>query len=396
MTTYVARHHLALFVVITAELTTRHSTTPTTTPIGHRTSTSTPTVGLGVQAVAETHATATSTLESPPPRHCGHGEDLRENCSSCVATFHYRERVAARIAERDLATQTSWPPTHTPTLPFHTPENNAADVPPGPPAGILAPTVQVPPGPPEGNPEPTDGTTLPSTAPAVFPQVAPIQISPSPSASQRLADQRDLVGPRSRARLLPNVGFDPYNISTASLIKAPPAVPPQSLRETAVHVPRECERQGFSAERGHDIYRSLNEASNIFAQQQATASNDPRPQAKPSPPARRLPLHEWRATADDIFPPWFGHMTPARLAELQQSTPAPQPKAPLALHTGHNFEAAYDPLKPTSSFRKAVMLPPQVTHCLDKTQATFEAWRCHATHKQFGRAYKPHERHNRD
>ena len=67
MTTYVARHHLALPVVITAELTTLHSTTPTITPIGHRTSTSTPTVGLGGQAVAKTHATATSTLESPPP-----------------------------------------------------------------------------------------------------------------------------------------------------------------------------------------------------------------------------------------------------------------------------------------------------------------------------------------
>ena len=35
-------------------------------------------------------------------------------------------------------------------------------------------------------------------------------------------------------------------------------------------------------------------------------------------------------------------------------------------------------------------------HCPDKTQAAFEAWRYHETHNQFGRAYQPHGRHNRD
>ena len=48
-----------------------------------------PTVGLGVQAAAETHTTTTSTLESPPPRQCGHGNVLRQDCPECVATFHY-------------------------------------------------------------------------------------------------------------------------------------------------------------------------------------------------------------------------------------------------------------------------------------------------------------------
>ena len=185
---------------------------------------------------------------------------------------------------------------------------------------------------------------------------------------------------------LPNVGLDPYNISTASPIKAPPAVPPQSLRETAVHVPRELERQGFSTEIGQNIYRSLNEASNIFAQQAATSSTDPAPQAKPPPPTRRISLQEWRASADNTIPSWFGHMPPARLAQLRLTTPAPQPKAPLAAHTGHNFEAAYDPLNPISSTRKAVGPPPPVMHCPDKTQAAFEAWRYHETHNQFGRA----------
>ena len=92
MTTYVARHNLALPVVITAELTTLHPTTPVTTQIRHRTLSLTPTV--------------------------------------------------------NLSAPTSGASSHTPTLlPAYLPE----DVPPGPPAGLAAPTTQVPPGLPEGH-----------------------------------------------------------------------------------------------------------------------------------------------------------------------------------------------------------------------------------------------------
>ena len=71
MTTYVARHHLDLPVGITAKLTTLHSTTRTTTLIGHNTSTTTPSAGTAA-----------------PPRSCGHGESLRQDCPECLATLY--------------------------------------------------------------------------------------------------------------------------------------------------------------------------------------------------------------------------------------------------------------------------------------------------------------------
>ena len=92
------------------------------------------------------------------------------------------------------------------------------------------------------------------------------------------------------------------------------------------------------------------------------------------------------------MPSWFGHMTTARLHAHMLSTPPPRPKAPLAAHTGHNFEAHYDPLLPTSSTRSAVGPPPTVMRCQERTQAAFEAWRFHDTHDQFGRPMRAQAR----
>ena len=260
--------------------------------------------------------------------------------------------MAAHTAERVLAERNLY----TATPPFHTPAHLGADAPPGPPPGMWAPNVIVPPGPPAGNSDPTDGTAIPLPTPTPFPQAAPGSILPP--VLHKVADHRDLIGPRSRARTLPNVGLDPYNTATASSSKAPPPLPSPP-----------------------------NMASGNVAQQEATGSYDPVPPAKPPPPTpnRRLSLQEWKTTNNNIIPAWFGRMPPERLEHLQQSTPAPQPKAPLAQHTGHNTEPIYDPLKPTSSTRKLVGPPPQVTHCPEKTQAAFEAWRYHDTHDQFGR-----------
>ena len=100
----------------------------------------------------------------------------------------------------------------------------------------------------------------------------------------------------------------------------------------------------------------------------------------PTTQKTRAFAQEWRASADNVIPYWFGVIPPARMAEFRIIIPAPLPKPPLAPLIGHGLETDYNPLFPTSSSTTAVGPVPPVASCPELTQRAFEAFRYHKSH----------------